>query len=352
MVMAERYGIPSTKIISLMSAWKVPFRNVQAGDRLLVMTDDSMDPMVWQSAMAALQERGAEVTLALYPRRTYHCGDPTAMAVSAAKEADAVVALTTTALNSGTPGLRAIRAEGGGSGRTPIWLMEETTVEILTEGGGRATVEDLEQICDLQRRIGEVYDHGKKIHVTSPAGSDLVADISGMPPGYFAERWRKMPFERNAKTGKLGGGTWPYGEIHVEPVPGTANGKVVWDTTSHYPSGLWRDPVTLTIKNGKVVSIDGGAEADQVRWYLETYGDDQTMLVGGEIAVGTNHRCWAPMGLMRNDKKAFGAMHFGIGHGADRGQVKSTLRLEGIARRVTFVVDDNKVICEDGRFKV
>jgi hypothetical protein len=43
MVMAERYGIPSTKIISLMSAWKVPFRNVQAGDRLLVMTDDSMD---------------------------------------------------------------------------------------------------------------------------------------------------------------------------------------------------------------------------------------------------------------------------------------------------------------------
>ena len=151
----------STKIISLMSAWKVPFRNVQAGDRLLIMTDDSMDPMVWQSAMAALQERGAEVTLALYPRRTYHCGDPTAMAVSAAKEADAVVALTTTALNSGTPACARSALKAAGSGRTPIWLMEETTVEILTEGGGRATVEDLEQICDLQRRIGEVYDHGK-----------------------------------------------------------------------------------------------------------------------------------------------------------------------------------------------
>ena len=352
MVMAERYGIPSTKIISLMTSWQVPFRNVQKGDRLLIMTDDAMDPMVWQSAMAALQERGAETTLALYPRRTYHCGDPSAMAVSAAKEADAVVALTTTALNSGTPGLRAIRAEGGGSGRTPIWLMEETTVEILTEGGGRATVEDLQQICDLQRRVGEVYDKGKKIRVTSPAGSDLVADISGMPAGHFADRWSKMPFERNAKTGKLGAGTWPFGEIHVEPVPGTANGRIVWDTTSHFPSGLWRDPVTLTIKDGKVVSIDGGAEADQVKWYLETYGDDSSWLVGGEIAVGTNHRCWPPMGLMRNDKKSFGAMHFGIGHGADRGKVNSKLRLEGIARRVTFVVDDNKVVCENGKFKV
>jgi hypothetical protein len=352
MVMAERYGIPSTKLISLMTAWQVPFRNVQKGDRLLVMTDDAMDPMVWQSAMAALHERGAEVTLALYPRRTYHCADPSAMAVSAARQADVVVALTTTALNSGTPGLRMIRAEGGGTGNTPIWLMEETTVEILTEGGGRATLEDLRQICDLQRRIGEIYDKGKKIHVTSPAGSDLVAEISGMPAGHFAHRWGEMPFERNAKTGKLGGGTWPFGEIHIEPVPGTANGKIVWDTTAHFPSGPWRDPVTLTIKDGKVVGIDGGAEADQVRWYLETHGDENSWRVGGEIAVGTNHRCWPPMGLMRNDKKSFGAMHFGIGHGADRGQVNSKLRLEGIARRVTFVVDDNKVICENGQFKV
>jgi len=39
MVMAERYGIPSTKIIGLMSSWQVPFRNVQKGDRLLVLTD-------------------------------------------------------------------------------------------------------------------------------------------------------------------------------------------------------------------------------------------------------------------------------------------------------------------------
>jgi hypothetical protein len=350
--MAERYGIPSTKIISLMSSWQVVFRNVQEGDRLLVMTDDAMDPMVWQSAMAAIRQRGGEVTLALYPRRAYHCADPSEMACAAAQKADVVVALTTTALNSGTPGLRSIRAEGGGSGRTPIWLMEETTVEILTEGGGRATLDDLKQICDLQRRIGEVYDKGKKIRVTSKHGTDIVADISGMPAGYFANRWGKLPFDRDSKTGKLGGGTWPFGEIHAEPLPGTANGTVVWDTTSHFPPGLWRDPVALTIKNGRVTDIQGAAEADQVRWYLDTYGDESSRLVGGEIAVGTNHRCWPPMGVMRNDKKSYGAMHFGIGHGADRGLVKSKLRLEGIATRVTIVVDDNKAVCENGQFKV
>ena len=118
MVMAERYGIPSTKIISLMSAWKVPFRNVQAGDRLLVMTDDSMDPMVWQSAMAALQERGAEVTLALYPRRTYHCGDPTAMAVSAAKE---TLEANAPATNAATDSVRCMA--------TPCGLLDDRVMQ-------------------------------------------------------------------------------------------------------------------------------------------------------------------------------------------------------------------------------
>lgn len=45
-------------------------------------------------------------------------------------------------------------------------------------------------------------------------------------------------------------------------------------------------------------------------------------------------------------------MHFGIGHGADRGQINSKLLLEGIIDRVTVVVDDKKVVCEKGQIKV
>ena len=46
-----------------------------------------------------------------------------------------------------------------------------------------------------------------------------------------------------------------------------------------------------------------------------------------------------------------GAMHFGIGHGADRGLVNSNLRLEGIVDAPTVVADDT-VICRDGAFEV
>ncbi len=50
-------------------------------------------------------------------------------------------------------------------------------------------------------------------------------------------------------------------------------------------------------------------------------------------------------------KKHYGAMHFGIGHGADCGKINSILRLEGITDKITMTVDD-KLVCERGKFVV
>ena len=352
MVLVERYGIPSTRIVSVVDAFQYPFRNVRDGDRILIMTDDAMDPMVWQAAMTVIKIMGGDPVLCLYPRRAYHNDDPPPAAMEAARGTDVIVALTTTALNSGTPGLKNIREIGGGAtGKTPVWLMEEITAEILTEGGGRARTEDIEEIVDLGRRIGEVYDKATRIHITSKGGTDVTADISGMPPGYHAKRRGQVPFSRNLKTGRLGGGTWPFGEVHVEPLPNTANGVVVWDVTAHHPPGRWENPVALTIRDGRVVAIEGSHEAKAVRSYLETHGDANSWAVGGEMAVGTNKLCQPNTFMMRSEKKRYGQMHFGIGHGSDRGIVNSVLRMEGIVDSVTIVADDT-VVCENGEILV
>ena len=44
---ADRYGIPSTKIIELMKNLQVPFRNVGPQHKIMVMTDTAMDPLVF-----------------------------------------------------------------------------------------------------------------------------------------------------------------------------------------------------------------------------------------------------------------------------------------------------------------
>ena len=74
--------------------------------------------------------------------------------------------------------------------------------------------------------------------------------------------------------------------------------------------------------------------------------------MGGEISIGTNPKCPPYTGNMRSEKKRYGAMHFGIGHGADRGEVVSRLRLEAISDRVTMVVDDEHVLAENGKILV
>ena len=350
----SRYGTPPTRLISMLKCFEYPFRNVRPGDRFAILTDDQMDPLIWQAMMAALHAKGAEVCLCLYPKRAYHCADPSPMAVGAAKEADVVIALTTTALNSGTPGLRTIRSEGGAKGKTPIWLWEEINQEILIDGGGSCTEDDIREMCEMQRRMGEICDAGKTIRVTTPAGTDLTADITGYPKGALAGRWGAIPFERDAGSGRFGlsSGTWPFGEFHVEPKGGTANGVVVWDHTGQFPAGHWHEPVTVQIENGKVTDISGGHEAAQIRDYLQTFGDESSLLVGGEISIGTNRKCPPYTGNMRSEKKRYGAMHFGIGHGADRGEVVSKLRYEGICDRVTMIVDDKHVIARDGAILV
>ena len=152
MVMMERFGSPATRLMSVMKNFQVPVRSVQPGDRVLIITDDAMDPLVWQGAMAAINEKGGEPVLCMWPR-------------------------------------------------------------------------------------------------------------------------------------------------------------------------------------------------------LETYGDENSWLCGGEMALGLSRLCQPDADSVRSWKKHYGAMHFGIGHGADRGKIVSVLRLEGIIEKITIVIDDT-VLCDNGKIMV
>ena len=109
MVMMERFGSPATRIMSVMKSFQIPVRSVQPGDRLLVITDDAMDPLIWQCMMAAINEKGGEAVLCMWPRLSRHFADVPQMAIEAARGADVIVALTTTAMSNSTPGSRAMR---------------------------------------------------------------------------------------------------------------------------------------------------------------------------------------------------------------------------------------------------
>ena len=105
------------------------------------------------------------------------------------------------------------------------------------------------EIHDLALRALGILDAGTTMRVTSPAGTDLLVDISGAP-----SRGGGGILGPNDKIAY-----WPAGLALCFPLPNTVQGTVVLDvgdlnlTFKRYIESQ----VRLTLENDQVVSIDG-----------------------------------------------------------------------------------------------
>jgi leucyl aminopeptidase (aminopeptidase T) len=139
--------------------------------------------------------------------------------------------------------------------------------------------------------------------------------------------------------------TFPDGEFGADPVRGTGNGVVAWDTSVHYPPGLLREPILLTIKEGRVVKIEGGMEADQFIHWMTEHSVEKNDEFDIELSIGFNPKC--PLtGLLRTDKKSYGKIHTAIGD-----DKKGQLHVDGVTRKPTITIND-KLIIDKGVIKI
>ena len=118
----------------------------------------------------------------------------------------------------------------------------------------------------------------------------------------------------------------------------------------HHLGRLWT-PIELIVEEGRVVRIEGGADARILRDYLETYGDENAYMCPAEASVGVNAKARV-RGIQREDKNILGSMHFGLGTNVDvGGSIRSNIHMDGVILEPTLYVDGVMRI-EDGRFLV
>ena len=123
-------------------------------------------------------------------------------------------------------------------------------------------------------------DAGTTMHVTSPAGTDLVVDIGGAPSrggGGILGPDDKIAY-------------WPAGLALCFPLANSTNGTVVLDvgdlnlTFKRYIES----PVTLTVVDDRVVAIDGdGVDAQLMRTYYADWNDPDAYAVS-HVGWGLN----------------------------------------------------------------
>ena len=325
-------------------------RNIEPGKRVLILSDTSHDPRVWQTVMSIVSEIGAEPTVALFERRPADYYDPPAAVVESMMKSDYNILLASTGMLHSPASFRAMQA------RIPSICMDGgMPLEYFQSG---AVTDDMTQIARRKHFVAKnVFGKdAKECRVTSRYGTDLVYSVENritVPPvpAPTFDPYKIIDFGKDEnREGGLYYYLFPTGEYNVAPVEGSANGKLVIDLTMHH-IGRLGSPIELTLKEGRITKIEGGADARILRDYLETYGDENAYMCPAEASIGVNAKA-VVRGIQREDKNIMGSMHFGLGTNVDvGGSVKSKIHMDGVILEPTLYVDGVKRM-EDGRFLV
>ena len=217
--------------------------------------------------------------------------------------------------------------------------MVNITRQIMMDGM-RADYNEVDRISTTVR---EIASHAKQIRATTPAGTDLVADMN---PDY---KWIKTsgiitPF----KWGNL-----PGGETFT--TPGEVNGTFVVDgVVGDYlcaKYGNLRDkPLTIRVANNRLVEAFSSDKELETEFWQYTHTDENSDRVG-EFAIGTNIGVSDVIGNILQDEKIPGIhIAFGNPYGYHTGaDWYSATHIDVVGRNFSIWVDDRQIM-DHGQF--
>src|SRR5574344_423025 len=217
----------------------------------------------------------------------------------------------------------------------------------LTEDMFNRTVQiDYKLLADRAKKLCNRYNDVATVHVTSPAGTDVIVPVHG-----------REPLTDNGDFSTPGsGGNIPAGEVFISPVVGTMQGTIVYDGSMTFNGGdeLIKTPIIVHITDGFVDNVTGGNQSNHL---LKDIADAEKNSVAmeaagklpqgqgqvykrnarniGELGIGLNPAATIT-GNMLEDEKAFRTCHFAVGANYDN-DAPSLIHLDGVVRNPTIV---------------
>lgn len=296
---------------------------VRVGERVVVVTDETMLAIANRIARAAAEAQ-AEVVTCIMPSRARDGQEPPRPVASAMKEAHVIFSPVAVSITH----TRAMKTALDNGARAI--LMTAYTDEIL---GSPALLEtDFEMQSAVCRRLGDALTAGESVHLTSPRGTDLRFSIAGRGTNVLTN----IP-----DPGELA--PVPDIEVNVVPVEGTAQGRLIADASVPYLGiGVLREPVVCTVENGFITRIEGGDQARVIESALRSYDDPNCFNVA-ELGVGLNPNARLT-GRMLDDEGVLGTIHLGIGtNHALGGNVVAPMHYDLLMWKPTIEVDGKTI---------
>jgi aminopeptidase len=204
---------------------------------------------------------------------------------------------------------------------------------------------DFEKVDELTLRVMNIVNRAKRIRATTPAGTDVTADLT---PNY---KWIKTSgIISRDKWGNL-----PGGETFTAPLE--VNGRFVVDgVVGDYLCAKYGDladaPLTLTVEGNRLTGATSENKELEQEFWKYTHRDDNSDRVG-EFAIGTNLALSHVVGNILQDEKIPGVhMAFGDPYGLHTGATwTSTTHIDVVGQHFDIWADDIQIM-SGGKFLV
>lgn len=190
---------------------------------------------------------------------------------------------------------------------------------------------DYPYIKRVSEQLKEMLDRANTVRVVTEKGTDITLTVIG--------RTALADTGILTESGVLG--NLPAGEAYIAPIEDLGSGKIVVDGCIAYVGPI-KDDVTLQLKDGRIVSIEGGQSASDLKAFLEDK-DDEALGIA-EFGIGTNPGARI-IGHPLVDEKVWGTIHIAFGMNSSIGGVRdSNIHYDCIINKPTVWLDDVKII--------
>lgn len=197
---------------------------------------------------------------------------------------------------------------------------------VTDEIARRTLAVDYPRLAKTTRAIAQLLAISKEMFISTPAGTELSLSINNQ----IVICLDGLATEAGMIT------ALPAGVVATVPLANSAEGVIVLDG-SISSLGLVKDPVIITVKEGRITKIEGGETAQKLEAILNLADPNARCLA--EVGIGTNPKA-IYTGLLIEDERVYGSAHVGFGGNVHLGgYIESNLHIDATLKSPTVYVD-------------
>ncbi len=297
------------------------------GEHVVISADTQSDWRVVEATAQAAYVIGATPTVIWYETRPNAQMEPPAPVAAAVAKADVWIEYAV-AYTLYTDARRQASQSGCRYG-----CMSAMDVDMLVRTVGKV---NYPLMLHLGSKLCELTREAQEIRITDSNGMDISAKMD------------HAPINQSGGLGdKPGALVMLGGQVGWLPAEESINGVVAFDATIWPPNeiGTVSTPVKLTIEKGRIVKIEGEAEARMLERWVSGFGDPNMFRVA-HFTYGFNPGVRRATGRIVEDERLFGCTVFGFGGRDDR---KAASHFDGVSSTPSIYLDGIPIEC-DGKY--